>query len=102
MLRRTICSGTPLIKVLAHPSSQRSNRVLTRSCHDHHGKHNAEDLLRANNILQYTKDDIIQEIRTTVNKEFEIKLRQETAILHGVCMIHSVSIFFISIGIMIR
>ena len=101
MLRRTICSGTPLIKVLTRPSCPRSNRVLTRSCH-HHEKHNAEDLLRANNIIQYTKDDIIQEIRTTVNKEFEIKIRQETAMLHGICMIQSVSIFFISIGIMIR
>lgn len=54
---------------------------FSRGCH-HHRKPHAEDLLRANNLIQHTKDDIIKEIHTTLKKEFETKLDRETTKLH--------------------
>jgi hypothetical protein len=93
--------------------------IMTRKCHNH-GKQNIDSLLRTNNIIQHTKDDIIKEIRgseadqippiggaaaypnqTTLKKEFETKLRQEIAILHFTSIINSASIFCISVGIII-
>lgn len=36
-----------------------------------------EDILRANSVIQYTKDEIINEVRTILRNEFETKLKKE-------------------------
>jgi hypothetical protein len=48
--------------------------TIKRTCNNWN---NMEDILRANSVIQYTKDEIINEVRTTLNNEFETKLKKE-------------------------
>lgn len=40
-------------------------------------QNSAEDVLRANSVIQHTKDDIIREIRIVLKNEFETRLNRE-------------------------
>jgi hypothetical protein len=72
---------------------------------------NVQDLLRANSLVQHTKNDIITEVKTIVRKEINhdlkdlnttltsqhIKLNREVVLLSAVSLFQSIAIFVTNI-----
>ena len=89
---------------------RRTTRIIPRS-YRRTCTSNVEDILRANSLIQHTKNDIITEVRTIMRKETNhdlkelnatltsqhTKLNDEVGFLSALCFFQSVTIFFTNI-----
>ena len=62
-------------------SIKRSLPIIKRTCNNgKNNDNNIEDFLRANSVIQHTKDEIIQEVKTILKKELKKEMDDDKVI----------------------